>query len=220
VNPATGQPWPAVLPFTGWSNLGILPDGRAVDDNGIPVRTAAGPSPWNNAIGVMPGAVADTRVTTRLISINGKGSIGVNPTRYKADDDDEPLVNWKEMVLIRAEAAGGQAAIDLVNQIRTADKLPLVTYANPANAKEIRYMILEEKRRSLYQEGRYFYTMLRNLDVSWFPRNVGGTRFKSRPFQGGVRWTMTASEYIDNANLTVADKGTGCPAAEQPVGNI
>ena len=28
-NPVTGQPWPAVLPFTGYRNLGILEDGRA-----------------------------------------------------------------------------------------------------------------------------------------------------------------------------------------------
>jgi len=219
-NPATNQQWPAVLPFTGWSNLGIQADGRAVSDTGIPVRTAAGPSPWNNAIGVVAGAVADTRVKTSLATINGKGSAGVLAQRYTGEGDDEPIVNWKEMVLIRAEAVGGQAAIDLVNQIRTADKLPLVTYANAGDATQIRYMVLEEKRRSLFEEGRLFYTQLRNPDVMWFPRAQGATRYKGRNLQGGVRWIMSPAEWTATATLTLADRATGCSAVEEPVGNL
>jgi hypothetical protein len=219
-NPANNQIWPAIIPFTGWTNLGILADGRAVSDAGVPIRTAAGPTPWNNAIGVTAGAVADTRVKQIITSITGKGTNGAVPARYNGEGDNEPLVNWREMVLIRAEAAGGQAAIDFVNQIRTFDKLPLVTYANAGNATQIRYMILEEKRRSLFEEGRYFATMLRNTDVSWFPRAVGGTRYKQRNLQGGVRWIMTANEYTTNTNLTLADRATGCSADTKPVGNL
>jgi hypothetical protein len=81
-------------------------------------------------------------------------------------------------------------------------------------------MILEEKRRTLFEEGRYYYTELKNLDVSWFPRQTGGTRYKNRPMQGGVRWLMPTSEYTDNKNLSLADKATGCPLPERPVGNI
>jgi hypothetical protein len=219
-NPANNAQWPAVLPFTGWTNLGIMPDGRAVSDTGIPVRTAAGPAPWNNAIGVTAGAVADSRVKGHTGNINGKGSAGALADRYTEEGSDEPLVNWKEMILIRAEAAGGQTAIDLVNQIRTADNLPKVTYADPANATQIRYMILEEKRRSLFEEGRLVFTMFRNPDVMWFPRAQGSTRYKGRNLQGGVRWIMTQAEFTVNKNLTVADRATGCGNVEKPVGNL
>jgi hypothetical protein len=221
-NPATGRPWGDIIPFTGYSNLGILPDGRAVSDEGIPVRTAVGPSPWNNRIGVVAGATPDTRVRQIVASITGKGGNGVLPNRYTDEGSDIPLVNWKEMFLIRAEAAGGQTAIDLVNTIRTADGLPRVTYITGATAtpQQIRYMILEEKRRSLFEEGRYVYTMLKNPDVSWFPRAAGGTRYKKRNLQGGVRWIMPNSEYQDNENLSLADRATGCGNVEKPVGNL
>ena len=219
-NPANNTVWPAIIPFTGWTNLGILPDGRAVTDAGIPIRTAAGPAPWNNAVGVTAGAVADTRVKHFSASIAGKGSAGLLSARYTEEGSDTPLVNWREMILIRAQAADGQAAIDFVNQIRTADKLPLVTYASAGDATEIRYMIQEEKRRSLFSEGRYVYTMLKNPDISWFPRAAGGTRFKVRNLQGGVRGIMSGEEYTVNTNLTLADKATGCGNSEKPVGNI
>ena len=34
-NPENGQAWPNPLPFTGYTDLGILPDGRAVWDTGL-----------------------------------------------------------------------------------------------------------------------------------------------------------------------------------------
>ena len=92
----------------------------------------------------MDAAVRDTRGRTELGIIAGKGAV-IRPTniRFPNAGADIPLVNWKEMVLIRAEAAGGQTAIDLVNSIRQADQLPLVTYADPANAAQIERMIIE-----------------------------------------------------------------------------
>src|SRR5690606_17321744 len=47
-NPVTGEPWPNPIPFTGYLFLGVLPDGRAVTDGGLPIRTT-----------VDAGAVAD-----------------------------------------------------------------------------------------------------------------------------------------------------------------
>jgi hypothetical protein len=221
-NPATGQTWGDYIPFTGWTNLGILADGRAVSDAGIPIRTAAGPSPWNNRIGVTAGAVPDTRVRGTIASITGKGGNGMLPNRYTDEGSDYPIVSWKEMVLIRAAAAGGQTAIDLVNQIRAADNLPTVTYLTGASSPaQIRYMVLEEVRRATFYEGRYVYWMLKNPDVSWFPRGAGATRFKKRRLEGGVRWTMSTgnnnNEYIDNPNISLADRGTGCGNVEKPV---
>ena len=219
INPATGQPWPDILPFTGYTFLGIEPNGRAVHDNGIPVRYqgTADLIHIGNDHGVVAGAVPDTRVTTREVEIQGKGGRGFVITRYPDVDSDIPLVNWKEMVLIRAESAGGQGAIDLVNQLRVYDNLPQVTYADPNNAEQIRFMILEERRRALVAEGRYYQSKLRNLDVSWFPRAVGGTRGFGHAYGGGVRFLMPDGEYINNENMTLDDRATGCNPLEAPV---
>ena len=218
-NPETGQAWPDVIPFTGYTFLGIMPDGRAVHDDGIPVRYQGTEGLINvgNDLGVEPDAVPDTRVTHRAVEIQGKGGRGYVPTKYPEVDTDIPLVNWKEMVLIRAEIEGGQGAIDLVNELRMADGLPLVTYADPNNATQIQYMIIEERRRALVAEGRFLQTKLQNLDVSWFPRGIGGTRGFGHAFGGGVRFIMPDAEYINNLNLTTADRGTGCNPNEAPV---
>ncbi len=213
-NPVTGEAWPNVIPFTGYTNLGILPDGRAIREDQIPVRTAAG---WMNDHGVMAGAVPDTRVRTDTRTIQGKQAQGEVPWKYTEEGADIPLVNWKEMWLIRAEIAGGQTAIDLVNELRSADNLPLVTYADPSNPEEIRDMIFEERRRALFNEARFFYTKLKNLDVLWFPRDAGGTRVQNRRLEGGIRYTMPNSEYVVNVNFSSADRATLCAPAERPI---
>ena len=217
-NPATGQAWPAVVPFTGYTFLGIQPDGRAVHDDGIPVRYDGtfDKIQQGNDIGVEADAVPDTRVPHRPVEIQGKGGTGFVPTKY-GDTDDVPLVNWKEMVLIRAEDSGGQGAIDLVNQLRAFDDLPLVTYADPNDALEIQYMIIEERRRALVLEGRYFVTKLLNPDILWFPRSIGGTRGFDHAFRGGVRFLMPGGEYINNTNLGNSVRGTGCNPNEAPI---
>ena len=220
-NPATGRPWPDILPFTGYTFLGITSDGRAVHyPSGIPVRWQGTADLLNvgNDHGVVAGAVPDTRVTTRGVEIQGKGGLGYVPTKYPEVDSDIPLVNWQEMVLIRAEAAGGQGAIDLVNQLRAHDNLPLVTYLDGSSpADEIRFMILEERRRALIAEGRYYQSKLQNLDVSWFPRAVGGTRGFGHAYGGGVRFLMPDGEYVNNENMDLDDRATGCNPLEAPV---
>ena len=216
-NPATGQAWPDILPFTGWNTLGIMPDGRAVHDSGIPIRYANSDVLLGNNIGVEAGAVADLRVSHRRVEIQGKGGAGYVTTRFTEVDDDMPLVHWMEMVLIRAEGAGGQGAIDLVNELRTHDGLPLVTYADPNDSEEIRYMIIEERRRALFLEGRFYATKLLNPDLLWFPRAQGHSVEKGEAYNGAVKHLMPGSEYVLNENLTEALRATGCAPALQPV---
>ena len=212
-NPVTGEAWSSPIPFTGYLHLGILPDGRAVRDDGIPIRTQDEGPPRTVA---EDAAVPDTRVQTSTGHVSGFGPAPVT-ARYKDGGDDIALVNWKEMWLIRAEIEGGQRAIDLVNELRAADDLPLVTYADPANAQQIRYMIIEERRRALHLEARFFMTKLRNPDILWFPRGAGNSPKFGHRLTGGVRFTMTAVEYEFNANLTEADEGTGCNPVEAPL---
>ncbi len=215
-NPVTGKAWPTPLPFTGYTYLGILPDGRAVREDGLPIRTQG-----TNRLPEESTAVADARVTTVLGVISGKGGVS-RPTnvRFSGIGDDIPLVNWKEMWLIRAEAEGGQRAIDLVNEIRTNDKMPLVTYASAANATQIKYMIFEERRRALWLEGRFFFTKMKNLDTMWFPRGVGITPEGGLALGGGVRFIMPDTEYQLNPNLTLDSKATGCATNEKPLFNL
>ena len=207
-NPITGDPWPSPIPFTGYINLGILPDGRAVRADGLPIRT-----------GVDAAAVPDTRVRTVEGNIQG---VGPGYANHKYDDggSDIPVVNWKEMVLIRAELEGGQTAIDLVNELRDEDKLPLVTYADPGDAEQILHMLIEERRRALFLEGRYFPMKLRNPDILWFPRGQGRTVWAGNTIGAGVRWIMPESEYILNENLTLDSRATGCDASVAPNPNL
>ena len=104
--------------------------------------------------------------------------------RYLSEGDDLPWVNWKEMVLITAQALGGQGAIDQVNVLRTDAGLPLVTYADPGNANQIRDMIIEERRRALFLEGRFYATKLPEPGPSLVPERPGIFRGKG----GGLRW--------------------------------
>jgi hypothetical protein len=213
-NPITGSPWPSPIPFTGYIALGILPDGRAVRADGLPIRTAEASGTHRTA--VEDTAVPDTRVRTMAGMIQGVGAGYVNH-RFDDGGSDMPLVDWKEMILIRAELAGGQDAIDLVNVLRTDAGLPLVTYADPSDATEIKYMIIEERRRALFLGGgRYFAMKLRNPDILWFPRGLGVTRWAGNTIGGGVRWNMPDDEYILNENLTMDDRSTGCDSSVAP----
>jgi hypothetical protein len=209
-NPATGQPYPAVIPYTGYWNLAVLPDGRAVSDTGHPITLADA------------GAVADPRVPAQNIGAgSGIGSGGPynyprwEQRKYMTRDADFPLAKWEEAWLIRAQVAGGQTAIDLVNDIRTAHGLPLVTYVAAGDAAGIRNMLLEEIRRTHFLEhGRWWSAKLRyNL---WFPRGQGADRWNFT-YQGGVRMVFPNAEFTQNPNLTPANQGSLCPQYQAPI---
>ena len=203
-NPVTGQEWPNPIPFTGYLNLGILPDGRAIGDDMYPITTTANPT-----------AVADTRVKTINRTLQGAGSRPV-PNKFTADPDDHPLVSWNDMYLIRAEIEGGQAAINRVNEIRTVRGLPLVTYASAGNADQIENMIIEERRRDLWIEGRFWGTKIQNTDKFWFPRAIGESLLNSFKYEGGVTLIMPIAEYDLNTNFGREARATGCPDSMKP----
>ena len=79
-------------------------------------------------------------------------------------------------------------------------------------------MIIEERRRALFLEARYFMTKLQNPDLLWFPRDVGATLRGGHQLQGGVRFLMPDNEYHLNENTTIADRATMCDPATRPVG--
>lgn len=215
-NPVTDSPWPDPIPFTGYRDLGVVDNaasadhGRAVFDDGTPVTTA------------VADAVADPRVPVNAADIpdldDPDGEFA--QAKYTSEGDDIPLINWKEMWLIRAEAAGGQTAIDLVNEVRAADGLPPADYADPTDADQIEDMILEERRRALFLEGRFWSTKIQNTDKLWFPRATGAAPDPYLPadfYQGGVRMAMDPDEYFLNPNFETAARGTGCDPDQAPV---
>ena len=223
-----GTVWPTSpdpIPFTGWHYLGILPDGRAVTDGGIPIRVTDDDGGKRTEVfgpdlhpGLEATAVRDTRVPHNFGILQGSGEDRLFQNKWRSEDDDIPWVTWKEMQLIAAELEGGQGAIDRVNAVRSTSNLPLVTYADPNNAQQIRYMIIEERRRAFFVEGRYYATELQNTDIIWFPRNTGSAQEVGDAYGGAVKRLMPSDEYNLNPNISLADRGTGCAADLRPVG--
>ena len=208
INPVTGQPWPNPIPFTGYVGLAILPDGRAVGADGLPIRTQAD-----------PGSIVDTRMLTVLQNPVGGQTPRHTPDKYSSESDPIPWISWREMWLIRAEIEGGQTAIDLVNDLRAHHGLPLVTYADPNDAVEIRYMYTEEKRRELFAEGGRFWShKIQNTDLLWFPRAQGVEPTQGWTLFGGIRMIMPDSEYEQNPNFGLDDRATLCDPFQAPIG--
>jgi hypothetical protein len=210
-HPVTGTPWPNPVPFTGYLNLAIeTATGRAVSDAGYPLTTGV-------------GMTADTRVPHQ----NGNTAGGVRPVqrKYTTLSADIPLLNWREMRLIRAEAAGPSAAgVDHVNAVRAAAGLPLVQGAYrllvESNADRFDDLIIEERRRALWLEARFWSTKIQKNEKLWFPRRVGEWVNQSNyELFGGVRVLMPNNEYEINPNFGRAARGTGCPVEERPVFN-
>lgn len=230
-NPATGQAWPSPIPFTGYLFLGIMPDGRTLETSPLntPVqygedgRDANGDMiPTNNT------SVPDTRVRHFLKSIQGPNPRDV-PDRYSGEDDDVPFITWEELKLIEADGdlAAGDAgsladAIDLVNDIRSAKGLPEISGAylttltdGNDDANEVRYMLLEERRREFYAEGgRWWSTKIQNTDLLWFPRYEGQLPGGGYNAQGVVRMEFATDEYESNplwaARGGLDARGQGC----------
>ena len=212
-----GQPWPldpmgtggeALIPFTGYLALAIdNTNGRAVD-------------PFGNAITLItdPTFEVDTRVQ-HATGIDREGADVQVQQKFTAIDDDIPMVNWKEMVLIRAQADPA-SAVALVNEIRTADGLTNVLYG-PVGG-EIEDMIFEEKRRALFLEGRFWSTKIQNQSSAtvklWFPRELDDQEDpRENVLQGGVRMRMQTSEFDSNPRINRADRAAHCGFEQRPV---
>ena len=218
-DPNTGQAWPAVIPFTGYQFLAISADGRAVTEDRYPITSELPPAAQGvtrraDPSTVDPNAVKDPRVDVFLHEKLTVSYPWWQTRKYRAPGEDMTMVSWEEMRLIQAEIAGGQGAIDRVNEIRTAYNLPPVTYANPGNATQIKNMLIEENRRSLFLEGTGFYTTKLRHNL-WFPRGVGFTPGTvARGYQGGVRMVMPDNEFELNENFDMSDRATHCPQGQ------
>lgn len=125
------------------------------------------------------GGVPDPRVR---VTDAGRG--GSMPTvrlwvqnKYASLNDPIPIATWREALLIRAEAVGGQTAVGIINQLRARHSLP--SFAS-TDENEIQATVREERKRELFMEGhRLFDTIRFNVPLkpavgANFP-NGGGT---------------------------------------------
>ena len=85
--------------------------------------------------------------------------------KYPAQDSPMPIARYAEAQLIMAEAAGGQTAVDIINELHAAAGLPAFPGGSDA---EIREQLIQERDRELFLEGQHFYTKIR-LNLPFTP---------------------------------------------------
>jgi starch-binding outer membrane protein, SusD/RagB family len=81
--------------------------------------------------------------------------------KYSSEATDKPMATGREAQLMLAEARGGQAAVDIINELRADYDLPQFSSNDEA---EIKRQIVEERRRELWMQGTRMGDMLRYTD--------------------------------------------------------
>lgn len=145
------------------------------------------------------GGVADPRVPVVNSGRTGADAFSTvwDQQKYLTESSPIPIATWREAQLIIAEAEGGQAAVDIINQLHARVGLPPFSSSDPG---EIRQQIIEERRRELFLEGHHIYDIIRfQLPLDPAP----GTPY---PIKGGVYGTTTCLplpeiERVNNPNI-------------------
>jgi starch-binding outer membrane protein, SusD/RagB family len=110
--------------------------------------------------GLTIGSIPDPRVP--VVDAGRGGSLPTvrlfTQQKYTALTTPIPIATWREALLIRAEVAGGQTAVGIINQLRARHSLPL--FASTVES-EIQAQVREERRRELFVEGHRLYDTIR-----------------------------------------------------------
>lgn len=185
----TGQ----FIPFTGFRYLIIDHQGRAVIDK-FPVAEPRelGEEPTQGVadprvpVVILPGHMGNDSQTQMYLQL-----------KYTGYDSPIPLARWAEAQLILAEIEGGQSIVNRINALRDVHGLPHFSSNNP---DELRDALIEERRRELFLEGRFWSDKLR-FDL-WFPRGVGRSIPAARGNYGFTQCILLPeSEYLTNPHL-------------------
>jgi starch-binding outer membrane protein, SusD/RagB family len=132
-------------------NASVAPEYRNLTVGGQPdprVQVAAGPDvglPELSFDGVTP-----------LYVVTNKNFSRADPMR---------LASYIEAQLIRAEALGGTAAVDIINARRAQLQLP--AYTGGTDAASITALVLDERNRELFMEGGQRYNDLLRFNIPW-----------------------------------------------------
>ncbi|MDB4893487.1 MAG: RagB/SusD protein [Gemmatimonadetes bacterium] len=122
-------------------------------------------APYRNlTVNGVPGNVPDPRVKVKDAA--KKANDGITPLFQQqkfiaaTGGTPIPIASWAEAQLILAEAVGGQAGLDAINRVRTANGVPVITDPAPTG-QAFTDLVLEERRRQLFSEGQRYGDMLR-----------------------------------------------------------
>jgi hypothetical protein len=100
-------------------------------------------------------------------------------TKYAASTTPIPIASYKEAQLIVAEVAGGQTAVNIINNLRTAQGLPTFSSTDPV---AIAAEVTEARRRELFLEGQHLYDV-RRLNLPLDP--AAGIPYSTVYLKGG-----------------------------------
>lgn len=134
-------------------------------------------APAYRALTVDGTAVPDPRV---IVTNAGKAATDNRTplfiqTKYATSSTPIPIASYKEAQLILAEAQGGQAAVNIINGLRTAAGLPTVTTVDIN-------VIASERARILFLEGQHLFDV-RRLNLPLVPAE--GTPYSTVYLKGG-----------------------------------
>jgi hypothetical protein len=131
-------------------------------------------------------------------------------TNYSPNDDDTDIVLYRyaDMILLLAEAenqlnADGVRALELVNEIRTARQLPLVTAMEfgATQAERLDY-ILDERQLELFGEGKRWWDLLRNDKQFEVLNPILESRVEGVPLsEDRLVWPIHIDHLIENTLL-------------------
>jgi hypothetical protein len=105
--------------------------------------------------------VADPRVPVKNLAKLGPDNLTTMWQQQKYTGSGAtplPLASWKEAQLILAETSTGQAQITAINNARSAQGVPAIVIPPGANMDSV---VVEERRRALFNEGARLEDMLR-----------------------------------------------------------
>ena len=114
--------------------------------------------------------------------------------KYTSRTDPIPIASWREAQLIIAEARGGQAAIDAMNNVRDVYGIPHLTLAD---VTDMTATVVEERRRTFFLEGHVHSDMVQRGIA--FPSGVNN---RGEAFQPYSCMPLPDVEVNNNTNLT------------------
>ena len=121
--------------------------------------------------------------------------------KYTGLGDNQRLATWAEAQYILAEIEGGQQAVARINAVRAGHGLPDFVSADD---DEIYSVLIEERRREFFLEGRHHADKLRF--GLWFPRGRG---WNHKQVRYGLEYCLLMPENAYELNEAITAGYTG-----------
>lgn len=141
--------------------------------------------------------IDDPRVPVEFAATNSSGVDVFRTTKYSDFSAPIPLARAAEAKLIRAEAAGGQTAVNLINELREVHGLPEF---NSSDENEIQQQIIEERLREFFLESHTLYDLTRN-DLPLVP--APGSQYRDQTDTYGDQRCMPLPDVERNNNPNI-----------------